>query len=103
MTVDWKLTWITHMLELKKLFAKKLGLLKKSTSLLRSVCQDFYFKIILPSVTYGLIPKNSCSSNTYRLEKIGANNSEHVCVKHAQSVIFLTVKMVYYSGRPRVS
>ena len=51
------------MLELKKLFAKKLGLLKKSTSLLRSVRQDLYFKVILPSVTYGLILWGSCCNS----------------------------------------
>ena len=47
MTVDEKLTWTPHMLELKKSFAKKLGLLKKSRflprvfvriSVLRSFC-----------------------------------------------------------------
>ena len=52
MTVDEKLTWTPHMLELKKSFAKKLGLLKKSRFLLRNVRQDLYFKVILPSVTY---------------------------------------------------
>ena len=60
MTVDEKLTWTPHMLELKKSFAKKLGLLKKSRFLPRNVCQDLYFKVILPSVTYGLILWGSC-------------------------------------------
>ena len=55
MTVDEKLTWTQHMLELKKSFAKKLGLLKKARFLPNNVRQDLYFKIILPSVTYGLI------------------------------------------------
>ena len=40
MTVDEKLTQTPHMLELKKSFAKKLGLLKKSRFLPRSVRQD---------------------------------------------------------------
>ena len=44
MTVDEKLTWTQHMLELKKSFAKKLGLLKKSRFLPRNVRQDLYFK-----------------------------------------------------------
>ena len=48
MTVDEKLTWTQHMLELKKSFAKKLGLLKKSRFLPRNVRQDLYFKVILP-------------------------------------------------------
>ena len=60
MTVDKKLTWTQHMLELKKSFAKKLGLLKKSRFLPRNVRQDLYFKVILPSVTYGLILCGSC-------------------------------------------
>ena len=47
-TVDEKLTWTPHVLKLKKSFAKKLGLLKKSRFLPRSVRQDLYFKIILP-------------------------------------------------------
>ena len=37
MTVNEKLTWTPHMLKLKKSFAKKLGLLKKSRFLLGSV------------------------------------------------------------------
>ena len=48
------------MLELKKSFAKKLGLLKKSRFLPRSVRQDLYFKVILPSVTHGLKLWGSC-------------------------------------------
>ena len=55
MTVDEKLTWTPHMLELKKSFAKNLGLLKKSRSLPRGVRQDLYFKVILSSETYGFI------------------------------------------------
>ena len=51
-TVDEKLTWTPHMLELKKSFAKNLELLKKSRSLPRGVRQDLYFKVILPSETY---------------------------------------------------
>ena len=52
--VDHRLTCIPHVLEIKKNFATKLDLLKRSrflpTKLLR-----FYFKVILPSVQYGLI------------------------------------------------
>ena len=63
MIVDEKLTWTPHMLELKKSFANKLGLLKKSRFLPRNVRQDLYFKIILPSVTYGLILWGSCCNS----------------------------------------
>ena len=63
MTIDEKLIWTQHMLELKKSFAKKLGLLKKSRFLPRNVRQDLYFKVILPSVTYGLILWGSCCNS----------------------------------------
>ena len=55
-----KLTWTPQMLELKKSFAKKLGLLKKSRFLPGSVRQDLYFRVILPSVAYGLKLSGSC-------------------------------------------
>ena len=48
------------MLELKKSFAKKLGLLKKSRFLPRNVR---HFKVILPSVTYGLRLWGSCCNS----------------------------------------
>ena len=38
-----------------KSFATKLDLLKRSRFLTKSVLRDFYFKVILPSVKYGLI------------------------------------------------
>ena len=67
MTVDEKLTWTQHMLKLKKSFAKKLGLLKKSRFLPRNVRQDLYFKVILPSVAYGLKLWGSCyNSNLFQ-------------------------------------
>ena len=66
-TVDEKLTWTPHMLELKKSFAKNLELLKKSRSLPRGVRQDLYFKVILPSETYGLILWGfCCNSDLFR-------------------------------------
>jgi len=72
MTVDEKLTWTPHMLELKKSFAKKLGILKKSRFLPRNVPLDLYFKIIVPSVTYGLVLWGSgCNSDLFQyLERL---------------------------------
>ena len=72
MTVDEKLTWTPHMLELKKSFAKKGGLLTKSRFLPRNVRQDLYFKVILPSVTYGRILWGSwCNSDLFQsLERL---------------------------------
>ena len=50
MTVDENLGWVLHTQELKKSFANKLSLLKRSRFLPKEVLEDFYFKIILPSV-----------------------------------------------------
>ena len=42
-TVDNKLTWSPYLSEVKKSFASKLNLLRKSRSLLESVLENFYF------------------------------------------------------------
>ena len=60
MTVDENLGWVPHTQELKKSFANKLSLLKRSRFLPKEVLEDFYFKIILPSVNYGLVLWGSC-------------------------------------------
>ena len=52
MTVDHKLSWVPHTLELKKSFANKLCLLKKVRFLPRIMLQDFYFRVISPSVNF---------------------------------------------------
>ena len=48
------------MLDLKKTFAKKLDLIRRSRFLLKDVLLNFYFKVIFPSVTYGLVLWWSC-------------------------------------------
>ena len=53
--VDDKLSWIPHMLKLKKNFSNKLDLLKRSRFLPRKVLLRFYFSVILPSVKYGIV------------------------------------------------
>ena len=60
MTVDRNLSWVPQALETKKSFANKLNLLKRSRFLLKGVLKDFYFKVILPSVKYGLVLWESC-------------------------------------------
>ena len=50
-----KLSWAPHTQELKKSFAKKLNLLKRSRFLPRDILLSLYFKVILPSVGYGLV------------------------------------------------
>ena len=54
-TVDDKLSWVPHMLDLKKTFAKKPDLIRRSRFLPKDVLINFYFKVIFPSVTYGLV------------------------------------------------
>ena len=49
--------------ELKKSFAEKLDLLKRSRFLPRGVLKDFYFKVILPAVKYGLVLCGSCCNS----------------------------------------
>ena len=48
------LTWANHLKHLRNNFVKKLNLLKKCSLLKRKSLLDLYFKVILPSVTYGI-------------------------------------------------
>ena len=72
MTVDHKLSWVPHSLELKKSFVNKFCLLKKLRFLLRKVLRDFYFRVISPSVNYGLILWGACCNSDilYSLERL---------------------------------
>ena len=63
MTVDRNLSWVPQALETKKSFANKLNLLKRSRFLPEGVLKDFYFKVILPSVKYGLVLWGSCCNS----------------------------------------
>ena len=63
MTVDDNLTWVPHVLDLKKSFASKLELLKRSRFLPKDVLKKFYFSVILPSINYGLILWGSCCNS----------------------------------------
>jgi len=53
-TVDQNLSWIPHLQEVVKSFAKKLSLLKKSRFLPSHMCESFYLKVIQPSITYAM-------------------------------------------------
>ncbi len=53
-TIDNQLTWSRHILDVKKAFALKLNLIKRSRFLPKNILLDLYFKIILPGVTYAL-------------------------------------------------
>ena len=50
-TVDDRLTWSPHLSEVTKSFTNKLNLLRKSKFLPKSVLEQFYFSVILPSIT----------------------------------------------------
>ena len=63
MTVDDNLTWVPHVLDLKKSFASKLELLKRSRFLPKDVLKKFYFSVILPSIKYGLVLWGSCCNS----------------------------------------
>ena len=63
MTVDDNLTWVPHVLDLKKSFASKLELLKRSRFLPKDVLIKFYFSVILPSINYSLVLWGSCCNS----------------------------------------
>ena len=65
-TVDDRLTWSPHLSEVKKSFANKLNLLRKSKFLPKSVLEQFYLSIILPSITYGLVIWANGSNELFR-------------------------------------
>lgn len=52
---------------MKKSFTNKLNLLRKSKFLPKSVLEQFYFSVILPSITYGLVIwANGSNSELFR-------------------------------------
>ena len=59
-TIDDRLSWSYHLTDVKKNFVSKLDLLKRSSFLRRNALLDLYFKIILPSVLYGLVVWGGC-------------------------------------------
>ena len=62
--VDQKLTWVAKELETKKSFAKRLGLLKRSRFFLpRVILKNFYLKVIVLVVKYGLVLWDSCCNS----------------------------------------
>ena len=63
MTVDDNLTWVPHAMDLKKSFASKLELLKRSKFLPKDILLKFYFSVILPSINYGLVLWGSCCNS----------------------------------------
>ena len=68
-TFDNRLSWVHHLINLKRNFVNKLNLLKKSSFLSRNALLNLYFKIILPSVLYGLVVWGGCP-NTDLLQSL---------------------------------
>lgn len=58
--IDNALKWDHHVSELAKSYTQKLNLLKSLYFLPIQARIDFYFKVILPSVTYGMLVWGSC-------------------------------------------
>ena len=59
--VDHKLSWTNHAVSVAKAHAAKLNLLRRSQFLPTKQQEEFYFKVILPSVLYGLTVWGSCN------------------------------------------
>ena len=104
MTVDHKLSWVPHILELKKSFVNKLCLLKKLRFLPRRMLQDFYLKVIFPSMNYGLILWGACcnSNNLDFLERLHCrvartifnllkDMASHGVLEHAEYSLFVFI------------
>ena len=71
--VDNKLSWSDHAANVAKSFASKLSLLRHMRFLPQKQLEDFYTKVILPSVTYGLTVWGSCNkTHLNNLEKLHA-------------------------------
>ena len=83
-TVDDRLTWSPHLSEVKKSFTNKLNLLRKSKFLPKSVLEQFYFSVILPSITYGLV--------------IWANGSDSELFRSIHTLHGRAVKLIYNFG-----
>ena len=67
LTVDDRLTWSPHLSVVKKSFTNKLNILRKSKFLPKSVLEQFYFSVILPSITYDLVIwANGSNSELFR-------------------------------------
>lgn len=63
--IDNQQKWDVHLSELIKSFSQKLNLLKSLYFLPRQAKIDFYFKFILPSVTYRLLVWGTCGKTMF--------------------------------------
>ena len=58
--IDDRRSWSHHLTDVKNNFVNKLNKLKRSKFLSRNALLDLYFKIILPTVLYGLVIWDGC-------------------------------------------
>ena len=71
MELDDELKWTKHVLNLTKAFSQKINLLKSLYFLPEKVRLDFYQKVVLPSLTYGIVLWGSCNKTLFvDLEKM---------------------------------
>ena len=63
--IDDKLSWTPHLKETITSFAKKLNLLKSLKFLPTNSLEQFYFKVILPSITYGILVWGNCNKTLF--------------------------------------
>jgi hypothetical protein len=69
--IDCHLKWNIHVSSLIISFGKKLNLLKSLCFLRINAKLDFYFKVVLPSITYGILIWGSCGKTLVdELEKL---------------------------------
>ena len=61
-TIDDRLSWSQHLIDVKKSFVNKLNLIKRSSFLGKEALLDLYYKVVLPAVLYGLIVWGGCAN-----------------------------------------
>ena len=79
--IDHKLKWAKHLTDVKNSFATKPNLLKRCSFLRRKSLLDLYFKVILPSVSYGITIWGNC------------NNLDHI--KSLQALHCRAARLIY--------
>ncbi len=71
--IDRNLSWNSHVSQLILSLSQKLNLLKSLYFLPIQAKLDFYFKVVLPSITYGILIWGSCGKTMFNeLERIHA-------------------------------
>ena len=58
--IDDRRSWSHHLTDVKENFVNKVNFLKRSSFLSRNALLDLHFKIILPSVLYGIVVWGGC-------------------------------------------